>query len=535
MRARIDRRAFVQRSLAGAAGLLSFPRLTVDLRDHLPAVSGKAPGIIQSEGSLPSMPYGVAAGAAGPDRFVVWSRSDRPARMIVEYSTTDRFTDVRRVAGPAVMESSDFTGKTVLQGLPRGQRVFYRVIFQDLADLKAFSRPEIGSLVTAPATSAERDATLVWSADTVGQGWGINPDWGGLRLYETMLKAEPDIFVNSGDTIYADQPVIAEVKLDDGTIWKNVVTEAKSKAAQSVDDFRGAYQYNLTDAHMRRFNSHTSQVVQWDDHEVRDNWYPTRDLSADQKYTLKSMPILAEHARQAFLEYNPVPFSADELGRVYRTVDFGPLLEIFVLDLRSYRGANSANRQAALDDAAALAGGTQLDWLKSRLAASRATWKVIASDLPIGVIVPDGPNFEAFANAEDGVPSGRELEIANLLTFIQSRRIRNVVWITADIHYCAAHHYDPARAKFTTFDPFWEFVAGPLNAGTFGPNEMDATFGPEVKFTGVPPGMKPNRPPSEGYQFFGQLRIDRRTKAMSASLHDLSGRKIYSQELGVRS
>jgi hypothetical protein len=31
------------------------------------------------------------------------------------------------------------------------------------------------------------------------------------------------------------------------------------------------------------------------------------------------------------------------------------------------------------------------------------------------------------------------------------------------------------------------------------------------------------------------MRIDRRTKAMTVSLHDLSGKKIYSQELGVRS
>jgi alkaline phosphatase D len=524
MPVRIDRRVFIQRSLAGA-GLLS-----VDWR-----FTARAPAIIQSEASLPSMPYGIAAGAAGPDRFVVWSRTDRPARMIVEYATTDRFADVRRIVGPAALESTDFTGKTVLQGLPRGQRVFYRVLFQDLTDLRGFSRPEIGSFVTAPATAAERDVTLAWSADTAGQGWGINPDWGGLRLYETMLKAEPDVFVNSGDTIYADQPIVSEVKLDDGTIWKNVVTEAKSKAAQTVDDFRGAYQYNLTDAHMRRFNSRTGQVVQWDDHEVRDNWYPTRDLSADPKYTIKSMALIAERARQAFLEYNPVPFNGEDIGRVYRAVEFGPLLEILVLDLRSYRGANTENRQTAVSDASALAGTSQVDWLKARLAASRATWKVIASDLPIGVVVPDGTNFEAFANGDDGAPSGRELEIASLLKFIKDRRIHNVAWITADIHYCAAHHYHPTRATFTDFEPFWEFVAGPLNAGTFGPNKMDATFGPEVAFTGIPPGMKPNRPPSEGFQFFGQMRIDRRTRAMTVSLHDLSGKQLYSQELGARS
>ena len=247
------------------------------------------------------------------------------------------------------------------------------------------------------------------------------------------------------------------------------------------------------------------------------------------------MPLLAARARQAFLEYNPVPANADDGERIYRTVGFGPAVEVFALDLRSYRSANSENRQATLAPDSALAGPAQLEWLKTSLAASQATWKVIASDLPIGVVVPDGQYFEAFANGEDAGASGRELEIANLLKFIKDRRIANVVWITADIHYCAAHYYHPTRAKFTDFEPFWEFVAGPLNAGTFGPNKMDATFGPEVKFTGIPPGMKPNRPPSDGFQFFGQMRIDRRTKALTVSLHDLSGRKIYSQELEARS
>ena len=44
----------------------------------------------------------------------------------------------------------------------------------------------------------------------------------------------------------------------------------------------------------------------------------------------------------------------------------------------------------------------------------------------------------------------------------RSRRPNPGHWITADVHYCAAHEYHPTRAKFTDFDPFWEFVAGPL-------------------------------------------------------------------------
>jgi alkaline phosphatase D len=452
--------------------------------------------------------------------------------MFVEYATTDRFTNVRRVPGPAALESSDYTARVVLTDLPDGQRIFYRVLFQDLSDLRAWSDPGPGSFSTAPAPGTTRDVTLAWSADTVGQGWGINQEWGGLRLYETMRRAEPDIFVHCGDTIYADQHLPPEIALDDGSIWRNLVTPAKSKVAETLDEFRGNYQYNLMDEHMRSFNAAVSQVVIWDDHEVRDNWYPTRNLEQDKRYTVKSAALLAARARQAFFEYNPLPLIGDDPERIYRTVPYGDALEVFALDLRSYRSANSDNRQPVLVDESRLLGAGQLAWFKARLAASRASWKVIACDMPIGLIVRDFPShYEAFANADHGAPLGRELELADLLRFIRDRKIRNVVWITGDVHYCAAHHYDPSRAQFTEFDPFWEFVAGPLNAGTFGPNELDRTFGPEVKFNGVPKGMKGNRPPSDGLQFFGTLRIDARTRALTARLHDLSGKILFSVEL----
>jgi alkaline phosphatase D len=516
----IDRRTFIRDSI-GVVGLS--------------ALGGRqvlgAPAILIQEGDRPAMPQGVASGDVTDGHAVIWSRADRAARMFVEYATTERFENARRVAGPAALESSDFTARMVLSGLPSGQRIFYRVLFQDLADIRRWSLPVPGAFTTPPAGARPRDVTIAWSADTVGQGWGINREWGGLRLYETMLRAEPDVFIHCGDTIYADAPVPAEIKLDDGTIWKNVVTPAKSKVAQTLEDYRGNYQYNLLDDHMRRFNAATSQIVIWDDHEVRDNWYLERNLDADKRYEVKSVPMLAARAKQAFHEYHPIRLNAVDPERIYRTIPFGPSVDVFALDLRSYRGANSANRQTSLDDTSRIAGAEQIASLKSSLAASRATWKVIASDMPVGLIVRDGQLYEAIANADHGAPLGRELEIADLLRFIRDRRIRNIVWITGDVHYCAAHYYDPVRAKFSEFAPFWEFVAGPLNAGTFGPGELDATLGPQVKFNGVQKGMKGNRPPSDGLQFFGTLNINARTRALTARLHDLSGKTLFSVEV----
>jgi alkaline phosphatase D len=491
---------------------------------------GQAPAIVSAPGAKPSAPFGVAAGDVGAGRAIIWSCADRPSRMFVEYATTERFLDARRVRGPAALETSDFTCRTVLTELPPGQRVFYRVLFQDLSDLRTWSEPVAGSFTTPASTP--RDITLAWSADTVGQGWGRNPDWGGLRLYDTIHRAQPDVFINVGDTIYADQPLVAEVKLDDGSVWKNVVTPAKSKVAQTIEDFRGCHQYNLVDEHMRRLTSEVSQIVMWDDHEVRDNWYWERRQDSDARYEVKSVALLAARARQAFFEHYPLPLVGDDPERIYRSIPMGPLVEVFALDMRSYKSANSANRQGAIGDAAAILGARQLQWLKDGLTNSRAVWKIVAADLPLALIVRDGPDlYEAVANGDAGVPLGRELEIADLLRHLKARRVRNVVWITADVHYCAAHHYDPARATFTDFDPFWEFVAGPLNAGTFGPNQLDPTFGPEAKFVGVPPGMKGNRPPSDGFQFFGTLKANARQRTLTVQLHDLSGRTLFRIEL----
>ena len=491
---------------------------------------GQAPAVAMGAGARPVVSDGVACTLMGDDAAVVWARADRSARMVVEYATSDRFTNARRVVGPAALESSDFTARVHLADLPRGQRLFYRVLFQDLADVRRWSEPSVGQLTTAPAPGT-RNVSVVFSADTVGQGWGLDPAHDGMRTYASMLGTEPDLFVNLGDAIYADAPLVAEVTLDDGTVWRNLTSAAKSKVAETLDEYRGAYRYNLQDAHMRRFNAAVPQLTVWDDHEVRDNWFPERRQDDDARYGVKSVALLAARARQACIEYTPLPIDGTDPERLYRSVRYGPI-EVFLLDHRSYRGSNSENVQSVASDASALLGATQVAWLKRALVASTARWKIMASSLPLGLVVRDFPShFEAVANGEPGAPLGRELEIADLLRFMRDEQIDNVVWITGDVHYAAAHHYDPARARFTEFDPFWEFVAGPLHAGTFGPNALDATFGPEVRFLGIPAGMKPNRPPSEGFQFFGRLEVDAKTDALRASLHNRDGRELYTVTL----
>ena len=520
----MHRRTVLKASALAAASL-------ADRRFAAMLAAQEPPAAIKREGARPIAAQGVASGDVGHDRAIVWSRADRAAQMVVEWATTESFQQPHRVVGPAAIEASDFTAKLDLRDLPAGQRIFYKILWQDLRDLKNWSAPALGTFLTPPAPdAAPKNVKVAFTGDVCGQGFGIDLARGGLKMFETMRAAQPDLFIHLGDTIYADNPVLAEQKLDDGTLWKNVTIEEKSHVAQTLDDFRGNYRYNLLDENLRRFNAGVSQLVLWDDHETHNNWFP-QGRYADARYQEQSSALLSARARRAFLEYQPIRRFARDPERIYRTQRFGPLLEIFAWDMRSYRGANSTNKQTELTSDSAILGAPQLAWLKSQLKASTATWKVIASDMPLGLVVSDKYGCEAVANADNGPPLGRELEIADLLKFLRDQKIQNVVFITADVHYSAAHYYDPSKAKFTEFAPFWEFVAGPAHAGTFGPGQLDATFGPTAKFVGIPTGMKAGRPPSDGFQFFGTLEIAAATKVLTAKLHNVAGKELFAVEL----
>ena len=486
-----------------------------------------APAVIISEAERPKFASGIQLGDVSGDQAIVWARADRKALMVVEYDTTDRFANASRIVGPLATDLTDFTTRVDLTGLPAGQTMFVRVRYVDQTNGNIQSETALGQFRTAPA-DATKAVRFHWSGDNAGQGWGINTEFGGVKIYEAMRKRDPDFFIHSGDTIYADGPIVAEAKAENGAIWKSLVTEEVSKVAETLKEYRGRHQYNWLDANFRKFAAQVPQIWQWDDHEVVNNYSDSKDLSADARYTEKNVKMLAQRGQRAFLEYAPMRyFKQPEEQRVYRKIGHGPLLDVFVLDMRSYRGPNTTNLQTSESATTAFIGNAQVDWLIAELAKSTATWKVIAADMPIGLYVADGLNWEAIANGENGVPKGRELEMARLLRAIKA--IKNVVWVTADVHYCAAHYYDPAKAQFSDFSPFWEFVAGPMNAGSFGPNKLDQTFGPTAVFEKAPPIA--NSSPFAGYQFFGEVLIDPASKAMTVELIDLNGVSQFSKTL----
>ncbi|MCM2129527.1 alkaline phosphatase D family protein [Larsenimonas rhizosphaerae] len=489
-----------------------------------------APAIVLAEHRRPQAVSGVMSGDVLSDRAVLWSQADRAAFMHVEIADNPAFKQARRLPRLGLLPETGLAGKLDATGLRGWDHLYYRVWFESPGDHRALSEPVTGTLPLAPTRA--RDIRLVWSGDVVGQGWGIDEARGGMTIYDAMLKVNPDFFIHSGDTVYADGPLEERVMLDDGSVWNNLMTPAKRKVAETLDEYRGQHAYNLKDRNVRAFNAAVPMLAQWDDHETLNNWYP-QEVLADDRYSEKNVALLSQRARRAFLEFTPTRMAPDAPQRIYRKFPYGPGMEVFMLDMRTYRGPNSTNLQPDASPATAFLGETQFDWLKRALTASTATWKIIAADMPIGLLVPDGDSgdFEAIANGDPGRPLGRELEMARLLTFIRDNHIRNVVWLTADVHYTAAHHYSPERAAFKEFAPFWEFVSGPLHAGTFGPGSLDNTFGPQVMFQKAPPEGQKNLPPSRGYQFFGQVDLEGESNVLTVTLKDSAGTRLYQQAL----
>ena len=501
-------------------------------------IGGVARPLVSRANDRPVITHGLQSGDISTDSGVVWARADRPSRMLVEIATTDSFKDIHHAAFVEALPESDFTAKLLVGNLPAAQDIFYRVRFQDLASPTIAGEPQVGRFRTAP--NDRRSISFIWSGDTAGQGWGIDESRGGMRAYATMLKNRPDFFIHNGDNIYADGPIAPEQKMPNGQVWRNIVTEDKSKPAETLAEFRGNYKYNLLDKNVLAFNAEIPIFTQWDDHEVTNNWWPgeplTRAEHQRKKYVDKNALLLSARAARAFHEYMPLRTTQIEPGRVYRKISYGPLLDVFMLDMRSYRGPNGEGKEDSYGPASYFLGPAQIAWLKQELANSRATWKVIAADMPISLLVVYDVDrkwgVEAVAQGDDGPPRGRELEIADLLSFIKRSDVRNTVWLTADVHYTAAHYYDPNKAAFQDFEPFWEFVSGPIHAGTFGPNALDKTFGPELVYIKAPSKEQgQNLPPSEGLQFFGHVAIDGVSQQMTVTLKDIDDRSLWAKTL----
>ena len=235
-----------------------------------------------------------------------------------------------------------------------------------------------------------------------------------FTVMQAVQAQQPDFFLHLGDTIYAD----------------------RGGSAQRLEEFWQKYRANRNDPFHRNCFASTSVYALWDDHEVEDNYLPGHPLA----------PV----GRKAFLDYWPIRRSAAEPERIFRSVRWGSAVELFLLDTRQYRDPKRTT----------MLGKPQCEWLLDGLARSTAAFKFIATTVPMA-----GGGRDRW----DGYPKER----AQILRFINEKKIRGIVFLSADLH-CAAITKIPKSGGL--LDISAGPLASPLNRVTDGTNRRYEFF-----------------------------------------------------------
>jgi len=325
-------------------------------------------------------------------------------------------------------------------------RYRYRVMTEQAGEGKE------GRFVTAAEDKVSEPVRFLWSGDLGGQKRCRDTDR-GYPIFDQMLAVKPAFALLLGDSIYGDDVCPSPPNAPGGDF-----------VATTLDQFRAKHRYQREAAALQWFLASVPVYAIWDDHEVRNNFSgPHEPL----------MPV----GRQALLEYWPIGTPPDDSYRLYRQVRRGADVELFILDTRQYRSPNAEPDGPGKT----MLGSVQRDWLLTGLAHSTATWKLIATSVPLSN--PKGrttliPGNDSWARAADG--TGFQTELRAIVQTILDRKIRNVVWLAADVHYAQANAYDPSGDGVPDFH---EFICGPLSAYLNRPVLPNPAFRPTTLYS----------------------------------------------------
>jgi alkaline phosphatase D len=289
-------------------------------------------------------------------------------------------------------------------------------------------------------------------------------------------------------------------------------------AVSKLEGFRGRYKYHLEDPAYSEFLRNCPTYTNWDDHEIVNDF--------GQKLLREAgFGQLFDEGRQAFLEYWPRIAPPDEPNRIYNKFTWGPHVEVFILDSRSYRDVHTRKGDDTTPTMQYIMGSEQQAWLLENLLTSKHTWKIIVTSVPLsyptGWPTPEKDGYDGWSNGKNGLPGGPELELWTVFEQIHNEGVKNVVFLAGDVHFPYAISYDP----FRTGNPlFYEFGASPFHSLCLSPPEEgpDDAFNPTVLFAQGSFGSKSFN--------FGQVRVSENGN-FSFNIRDRGLSSMYYLEL----
>jgi alkaline phosphatase D len=449
-------------------------------------------GIENANTSL-TVTEGIASGDVTHDSAIIWSRVNNPSILHVEFANNSLFLDSNLVT-KLVDNTTDFTGNIKLNNLTAATTYFYRVFFSTHDNSTTTSSSITGTFKTAPNFNmSSNPISFIVGGDIGGQTFcrELNK---GYPIFEKMLELSPDFYIQNGDMIYADDDCPKQRPDGGQNIPGNFIGIADPKVnwnnlTQVHDIYLKHWIYNRADPLLQNFLQSTSMYSQWDDHEVINDFGANWSYWNAENQNRTGYQNLVQEGRNAFFNFSPIDRDKTDPNRIYRLFHWGKDLDLLILDARSERSRNDVTDK--LENNKTMLGVEQLTWLKDNLLHSNATWKVVSNDIPMSI--PTGGNSSKFGrdgwangiNLDFSSQTGFESELKNIMKFIDDNNIKNVVFVTTDVHFPIMLKYNADMNSDGDSINVYEIISGPLNAFTSGipsaPLLMpDPTFKPTI-------------------------------------------------------
>ncbi|MGW6570519.1 alkaline phosphatase D family protein [Streptomyces sp. NPDC054975] len=417
-----------------------------------PALVGAAsPALATTE--APTFQHGVASGDPLPDGVLLWTRvtptadatpgSGKGPDITVRWEVAEdgAFTRTAAQGTATATAATDHTVKVDVRGLRPETPYWFR-----------FTADDTVSPVGRTRTTPTADAT------TPGVRFGVvscsNWEAGHFSAYRHLAaRTDLDAILHLGDYIY---------EYASGSYPKAPYTVRQHEPKHeivSLADYRLRHATYKTDPDLQALHATHPMIAIWDDHEVaNDTWSGGAENHTPGAEGDWAARVAA--AKQAYFEWMPVRASTE--GTVYRRLRFGKLADLHLLDLRSFRSQQSSVGNGSVDDPErTLTGRAQLDWLKSGLAGSDATWKLVGTSVMISPVAFGAlpahllaPLAELLGLPEGGLAvnvdqwDGYTDDRKELLAHLTQRSIRNTVFLTGDIHMAWANDVPVKAATY---------------------------------------------------------------------------------------
>ncbi len=183
----------------------------------------------------------------------------------------------------------------------------------------------------------------------------------------------------------------------------------------TLPEYRNRYALTKLDADLQAAHAACAWIQTWDDHEVESNW--AGDVAEPDRDSFPDADPAAFRARkaaafQARYEHMPLRLPQRPSGpntELYRTLGFGGLLDLHVLDTRSFRPdqVRDTTTPERHDPSRTMLGDTQERRLLDDAGSSSAVWNVLANQTLIAQ-ADHGPGATRFgSDMWDGYTAAR--------------------------------------------------------------------------------------------------------------------------------